>query len=108
MAQQENQLDRARFCCSNCLDLLKDPVTILCGHSYCMGCIKKNHWDNEDERGIYRCPQCRQSFTPWPVLVKSYGIADLLEELNNSKLLLLITAMLDLKMWPVISVVGEN
>ncbi|XP_034450438.1 tripartite motif-containing protein 16-like [Hippoglossus hippoglossus] len=85
MGQQENQLHGERFCCSICLDLLKDPVTIGCGHSYCMSCIK-THWDNEDERRIYSCPQCRQTFTPRPIPVKSFVIADLLEELKKTGL----------------------
>uniref|UniRef100_A0A3Q0S933 E3 ubiquitin/ISG15 ligase TRIM25-like n=1 Tax=Amphilophus citrinellus TaxID=61819 RepID=A0A3Q0S933_AMPCI len=85
MAERGLQLDQEKFCCSICLDLLNEPVTTSCGHSFCKGCIKK-HWDAEDHRGAHSCPHCRQTFIQRPVLGKNTMLAELVEELNNSGL----------------------
>ncbi|XP_058863369.1 E3 ubiquitin-protein ligase TRIM62-like [Acipenser ruthenus] len=59
-----------KFSCSVCLDLFTEPATIPCGHSFCLDCIG-SYWDQSDQTGVYSCPQCRETFTPRPVLRKN-------------------------------------
>uniref|UniRef100_A0A3B4C348 Tripartite motif-containing protein 16-like n=1 Tax=Pygocentrus nattereri TaxID=42514 RepID=A0A3B4C348_PYGNA len=82
MAEASISVDQDQFSCPVCLDLLKDPVTIHCGHSYCMVCINR-HWDEEDQRSIYSCPQCRETFTPRPVLRRNNILAEVVEEVKK-------------------------
>ncbi|XP_064818612.1 tripartite motif-containing protein 16-like isoform X2 [Oncorhynchus masou masou] len=85
MAQQGDLLDQDQFCCSVCLDLLKEPVTIPCGHSYCRSCIE-GCWDQDVLKGVYSCPQCRETFTPRPNLRKNNMLAELVEKLRKTGL----------------------
>ncbi|KAK1805617.1 hypothetical protein P4O66_019900, partial [Electrophorus voltai] len=85
MAEARVSEDQDQFSCPVCLDLLKDPVAIPCGHSFCMVCIN-DFWDQEDQRGIYSCPQCRETFTPRPVLRRNYMLAKALQKLKKTEL----------------------
>ncbi|XP_035263942.1 E3 ubiquitin/ISG15 ligase TRIM25 [Anguilla anguilla] len=74
-----------QFNCPVCLDLPHDPVTIPCGHSYCMDCIK-DYWGKDDHVGIYSCPQCRQTFCPKPPLSRNTMLAEAVEQLRRAAL----------------------
>ncbi|XP_067277011.1 tripartite motif-containing protein 29-like isoform X2 [Pseudorasbora parva] len=68
--------------CPICLNLLKDPVTTSCGHSFCMQCIKRS-WDQEVQRGVYSCPTCRKKFNQRPALSRSIVLADILQAVKQ-------------------------
>uniref|UniRef100_A0A672M3M9 Uncharacterized protein n=1 Tax=Sinocyclocheilus grahami TaxID=75366 RepID=A0A672M3M9_SINGR len=86
MAEASISWAEDQFSCSVCLDLLKDPVTIPCGHTYCKSCISEC-WDQEDWKRIYSCPQCRQTFSPRPVLILSKNVmfAEMVEKLKKTR-----------------------
>ncbi|XP_065118111.1 E3 ubiquitin/ISG15 ligase TRIM25-like [Paramisgurnus dabryanus] len=85
MAEASISVAQDQFICSICLDLLKNPVTIPCGHSYCMSCIT-DCWDQDDQKRDYSCPQCRQTFTTRPVLNKNVVFAQIVEILKKTRL----------------------
>uniref|UniRef100_A0A8C1KYT1 Tripartite motif-containing protein 16-like n=1 Tax=Cyprinus carpio TaxID=7962 RepID=A0A8C1KYT1_CYPCA len=75
----EARFSQDELSCTVCLDLLKDPVTIQCGHSYCKSCIT----DCWDQTRVYSCPQCRQTFSPRPALWKNTILAEMVEKLKT-------------------------
>ncbi|XP_060784569.1 E3 ubiquitin/ISG15 ligase TRIM25-like [Neoarius graeffei] len=83
MAEANISVDQEEFTCSICLKILKDPVTINCGHSFCMECIN-TYWNASDHRGIYSCPQCRETYSPRPILRKNNIIAEVVEKLKRT------------------------
>ncbi|KAF4086357.1 hypothetical protein AMELA_G00105430 [Ameiurus melas] len=85
MAEAGFLKDQNRFICPFCLDRLKDPVAIPCGHNFCKVCIN-GFWDQEDVKGVYSCPQCRETFTPRPVLRRNNMLAEMVEKQNKTEL----------------------
>ncbi|KAF3815899.1 hypothetical protein GH733_016019, partial [Mirounga leonina] len=49
--------------CPVCLDFLRDPVSVACGHSFCLACISEFCEKSDSAQGgLYACPQCRGPF----------------------------------------------
>ncbi|XP_074020846.1 E3 ubiquitin-protein ligase TRIM39-like [Numenius arquata] len=49
---------RDEACCSICLEIFQDPVSIHCGHSFCRSCITQS-WEGLTTN--FSCPQCRET-----------------------------------------------
>uniref|UniRef100_A0A8C1N065 Uncharacterized protein n=1 Tax=Cyprinus carpio TaxID=7962 RepID=A0A8C1N065_CYPCA len=70
--------------CPRCQNLLKNPVTTTCGHSFCMDCIKRC-WDQDASlRRAYSCPTCRATFNKRPALSRSTVLAEIVERINQA------------------------
>ncbi|KAI5099034.1 hypothetical protein C0J45_11173, partial [Silurus meridionalis] len=69
------------FSCPVCLEILFDPATLPCGHTYCLQCIQK-HWDKVLAKGQHSCPQCRQVFNPRPSLGRNNMLMEAMKKLR--------------------------
>ncbi|XP_050974128.1 E3 ubiquitin/ISG15 ligase TRIM25 [Labeo rohita] len=67
--------------CPLCKSMLKDPVSIPCGHNYCRGCINE-FWDNC--AGDYVCPQCGNPSETRPVLNTNAALAEVVRNLQQA------------------------
>lgn len=83
MAAATISIEQDQFCCSVCLEVLRDPVTIPCGHSYCLDCIE-DFWNRNQQKGRYSCPQCRQVFNPKPLLSRNTVLGEVVEKFLQS------------------------
>ncbi|KAK7930612.1 hypothetical protein WMY93_007007 [Mugilogobius chulae] len=83
MAQANISVTERQFRCPICLDVLKDPVSIPCGHTYCMSCIS-DYWDQAEFGSC--CPQCREEFSPRPVLRRNTVLAEVVDKLRLSEI----------------------
>nr|XP_057929519.1 tripartite motif-containing protein 16-like protein [Doryrhamphus excisus] len=82
MAQAYLGLDKTQFSCSICLELLKDPVTITCGHSFCLACLT-SYWDSQV---VCSCPHCRAIFSPRPTLGRNTLLTEMIQRLGVMQL----------------------
>ncbi|CAM4679967.1 unnamed protein product [Caretta caretta] len=65
MASGNNLMEKLQdeVSCSICLEYLRDPVTIDCGHNFCCVCITDycERWEGSTTE-VFFCPQCRGGF----------------------------------------------
>ncbi|XP_041077207.1 E3 ubiquitin/ISG15 ligase TRIM25-like isoform X2 [Polyodon spathula] len=69
--------------CPICQDLINNPVTIPCGHNFCMKCI--NRYLRSTLSSSYSCPHCRKSFSKLPSLHPNTMLRSMIEHTVKSK-----------------------
>ncbi|KAJ0049839.1 hypothetical protein NL108_003619 [Boleophthalmus pectinirostris] len=82
MASALSLIDENNFMCSICLEVFTKPVSLLCGHNFCMACITK-HWDTEAPK-VPDCPFCREIFPIRPVLRVNNFIEEMVIKFKKS------------------------
>ncbi|XP_059211198.1 E3 ubiquitin-protein ligase TRIM39-like [Centropristis striata] len=63
-----------QFNCCICLEILTDPTSIPCGHTFCLDCIE-GFWDTKAKP---ECPLCKDTFSPRPQLRINRGYAEII------------------------------
>ncbi|XP_067905264.1 tripartite motif-containing protein 16-like [Heterodontus francisci] len=82
MAASHQFLLEEELACAICLELFTDPVTIPCGHNFCMKCIK-SYWDKDLNVKTRSCPKCRESFLHKPHLCKNIALCEVVEKISK-------------------------
>lgn len=69
--------------CQICSLFLRNPVTVPCGHNFCMQCIQEC-WDHADRINCdHSCPDCGRVFPSRPHLIKNTTLAELVKDTDK-------------------------
>ncbi|KAG2465951.1 TRI25 ligase, partial [Polypterus senegalus] len=82
MAEVQLFVLQDEFICTVCSDTMTDPVTIPCGHNFCLNCLL-DCWDQNQE---FSCPQCRHTFTTRPALRSNTLLSEVVKKLKKTRL----------------------
>lgn len=81
MASTFSQLSEKHFLCSLCRKIFTNPVTIPCGHSFCLSCLS-HFWSKHLSR---YCPHCKRLFAERPNLSVNHVLTDVSEKYRQIK-----------------------
>ncbi|KAJ8382509.1 hypothetical protein SKAU_G00032870 [Synaphobranchus kaupii] len=80
-ASMSRKLSEEQCHCSICLDVFSNPVSIPCGHSFCMGCIG-GYWKGSS---LCQCPMCKKTFYKRPDISVNTVLRDIAEQLRGPR-----------------------
>uniref|UniRef100_A0A8C4TCX6 Uncharacterized protein n=1 Tax=Erpetoichthys calabaricus TaxID=27687 RepID=A0A8C4TCX6_ERPCA len=82
MAEAQLFVSQDEFTCSICQDTLTDPVSIPCGHNFCLKCLT-NYWNQSQ---VCSCPHCRHVFMLRPELKRNTLLNEVIKKLKKTAL----------------------
>ncbi|XP_026181617.1 bloodthirsty-related gene family, member 2 [Mastacembelus armatus] len=81
MASTISLLSEKHFLCCLCRNIFSSPVTIPCGHSFCLSCLCR-YW----ARHQYKyCPHCKRVFTDRPDLSVNCTLAEVCDDYRKTR-----------------------
>ncbi|KAJ8372741.1 hypothetical protein AAFF_G00277490 [Aldrovandia affinis] len=80
MSSPSSILSEEQCHCSICLDVFTSPVSLPCGHSFCMGCIG-GYWRSS---APCQCPMCKKAFFKRPDIGVNTVLRDIAEQLRGA------------------------
>ncbi|XP_036403250.1 protein NLRC3-like isoform X1 [Megalops cyprinoides] len=80
-----SELSELQSRCAVCEQVMKEPVSITCGHSFCRQCIS-SYWEQSASARHYACPQCRKRSRTRPMLHAHTALAGPVQELQQEGL----------------------
>ncbi|XP_028637912.1 tripartite motif-containing protein 30A-like [Grammomys surdaster] len=84
MASSVLEMIKEEVTCPICLELLKEPMSADCNHSFCRACITLNYESNRNTEGEGNCPVCRVPY-PFGNLRPNRHVANIVERLQEFK-----------------------
>ncbi|XP_026990706.2 uncharacterized protein LOC113635460 [Tachysurus fulvidraco] len=82
MASPTNMLAEEQVHCSICLDVFTNPVSIPCGHNFCMACIG-GYWKTSS---LFMCPMCKKTFFKKPDISINTVLREIAEQFKDMKI----------------------
>ncbi|TRY55748.1 hypothetical protein DNTS_016170 [Danionella cerebrum] len=81
MATPTSMLAEEQVHCSICLDVFTNPVSIPCGHNFCMACIG-SYWKSS---ALFMCPMCKKTFIKQPDISINTVLREIAEKFKEIK-----------------------
>ncbi|XP_054436639.1 E3 ubiquitin-protein ligase TRIM22-like [Pteronotus mesoamericanus] len=77
-----SQVSIQEVTCPICRELLREPMSLDCGHSFCAACITANSESGSPVGLECCCPVCQSRYQPWKLLF-NWELADTVEKFRN-------------------------